>query len=179
MFWGLLFLVIGVIIIIQTVFKIDLPILRLLFGFVLIYLGVKVVFGSFGMKVSGFTVEKIATQSEAAFSDVNFKFRNADGTLNKSFSTAFSKSTLDLKDIKPEELESTIKIASGFSSLKVLTPEGLPIKAQISSGFSNIKIRGQKIGTLGDTEYQSPGFSATAPHLKLQIEAGFGNITVE
>lgn len=179
MFWGLLFLIIGLIIIIQTVFKIDLPIIRILFGCLLIYWGVKVLFGSFGLRVSGFQFEKVSTDTESAFSETAFRVRNPDGSINKRFSSAFSSTTIDLRDLKPEEMDATFKIESGFSTVKVLTPPTIPLKVLVSSGFAKVKVRGQKIGLIGETEFQSPGFSADQPHIKLQIEVGFGDVNVE
>lgn len=179
MFWGLFFLVVGLIIIVQTIFKIDLPVLRILFGCLLIYWGVKVLFGSFGLRMSGFQFEKVSTDTESAFSETAFRVRNPDGSINRRFSSAFSSTTIDLRDLKLEEMDTTFKIESGFSAVKILTPSAVPIKALVSSGLAKVKIRGQKVGSIGETEFQSPGYIADQPHIKLQIEVGFGDVVVE
>lgn len=178
MFWGIMFLAIGIVVIIQTIFKIDLPVLKILFGVFLIYMGLKVIFGSFGLSVKGFQVEQISTETQSVFSNSEFKSRQADGSINKKFSTAFGNSVLDLSDLSEEELSKEIQISNGFGKTLVKTNPAIAIKAQVAAGFASVKIRDQKVGVVGETDIQTPGWSADKPHYKLKIETGFGEVTV-
>lgn len=179
MFLGLLFLAIGAILVIQNVFNIDLPIIRICFGLLLIYWGLQVVFGSFGMKVRGFQVNSKSTTHEAVFSNSKFKIRNDEGSMNSSFTTAFGSSQIDLSNLTPEEMEKEIKIENAFGQTHIKTNGVVPLIVKVSSGFSNVQIRGQAMGMFGDNSFQSENFKTDAPHLKLKIETGFGKVIID
>ena len=49
-FWGVVVLLIGISIIAQAVFKINLPVFKIVFGLILLYAGFKVLAGAFGFK---------------------------------------------------------------------------------------------------------------------------------
>lgn len=180
MFWGFLFLAIGVVVIVQHVFNIDLPILKILFGLFLIYVGLKIVFGSFGMRMNAFRIDKISTGTEAIFSETYFKARSGESSeVNSKFSTAFGNSMLDLSDLKPEELNSTFKINNAFGKTRVKTNPEHGIKAQISVGFGSIKIRGESQGSLGEINYKSENYKSQGPNLQLDINNAFGEVEIE
>lgn len=179
MFWAVLFISIGMILLLQTIFKIELPIFRILFGIFLIYIGVKFIFGSFGHRVSYFKVDKISTDTQSIFSQNELKAKKADGQINRKYSTVFGSSTLDLRGLTAEELAQEIKVENAFGKTEVLTDATTPIKAQVESGFASVIIRGQKVANFGDSDFQSPDYSSDKPALKLKIEAAFGEVVVE
>lgn len=180
MFWGFLFLAIGVVIIIQHVFNIDLPILKILFGLFLIYLGLKIIFGSFGMRMNAFRVDRVSTGTEAIFSEALFKARSSESNeVNSKFSTAFGSSTLDLTDLTPEELAGRFKISNAFGKTKVKTNPEHGIKAHISVGFGSVKIRGENQGALGEINYKSENYKSQGPNLQLDIDNAFGEVEIE
>lgn len=178
MFWGCLFLAIGVLIILQQVLRIDLPIIKILFGLFLVYLGLRVIFGSFGMRFAGSSVERISTPTEAVFTDSSFRARGDDGKLNREFSTAFGSSSLDLSELKTEELTQVFKVQSAFGSTQVKTNTAHQIRAKISTGFGSVVVRGQRTGAFGEVDYLSPGFTEGQPTLNLEIDCAFGQIEV-
>ena len=178
MFWGLLFLVVGAILLIQHVFQIDLPILKILFGCWLIYMGFKVLFGSFGLQVSGFKVNKVQTADQFVFSEGDFQ-THSGSTFNRRYSSAFSSTKLDLSNLSETELKETVHIDSAFGNVRVKTNPSLPISATTSIAFGSVKIRGAKQGSLGNTNYQSPGFKESEPHLNLNIDCAFGDVTID
>lgn len=179
MFWAVLFISVGVIILIQTVFKIELPIIRILFGVFLVYMGFKVIFGSFGHRMSYFKVDKISTDTESIFTQNNMKAKKMDGNINRKFSTVFGSSNLDLRGLSGEDLAAEIKIDNAFGRTNVLTDPSMPIKAQVDTGFASVTIRGQKVGSFGEADFQTPDYSSDKPALKLNIDAAFGEVVVE
>lgn len=179
MFWAVLFISVGVILLVQTVFKIDLPVMRILFGVFLIYMGLKVIFGSFGQRMSYFKVHTVSSDTESIFTQNNMKAKGSDGQINKKFSTVFGSSKLDLRGLSAEELSHEIKIDSAFGRTQVLTDSNTPIKAEIDTGFAGVTIRGQKISSFGETFFQTSDYSVDKPALKLNIDAAFGEVIVE
>ncbi len=179
MFWGFLFLSIGVLLILQNIFGINLPILKILFGLFLIYLGLKVIAGSFGHRMVGFKFEKIASENQAIFMESNFKL-NSDLDKGHEFTTAFGQSSLDLSEISESQLTKTIKIENAFGKTKIKTNPQHAIQAKISVGFGSVKIRGQKLGSLGEIDFKSENFNKdSAQILSLDIENAFGEVIIE
>lgn len=180
MFWGLFFLIIGALMILQHTFRVDLPVLKILFGCLLVYWGLSVIFGSFGLQIRGFKAEKIETDTDIIFSKGDFKFRDATGAAShQKFNSVFSTSFLDLSDMTPEEMQKPIAINNAFGKLIIKTRAGIPIKADINIGFGTIIIRGQKQGSLGEVNYQSENYQPGQPALLLEIDCGFGSVIVE
>jgi predicted membrane protein len=178
MLWAILFIAIGVILLLQSVFKIDLPILKILFGIFLIYMGVKVIAGSFGHKISYFKVNKITTETESIFSENTLKSKNNDGQVNRKFSTVFGSSKLDLSSLTDEELGNEIKIDNAFGKTIIQTNAAIPIKATVETGFAKVTIRGQSTSQFGETVIQTPDYSSEKPALILQIDAAFGEVII-
>lgn len=179
MFWAVLFISVGVILLIQTVFKIELPVLRILFGIFLIYMGLKIIFGSFGHRMSYFKVHKISSDTESIFTQNDMKAKSSDGVVNRKFSTVFGSSSLDLRGLSAEELSQEIKIDNAFGRTVVLTDSATPVKAKVDTGFASVTIRGQKIASFGEADFQTPDYSSDKPALKLNIDAAFGEVVVE
>lgn len=179
MFWAVLFISIGVILIIQTVFKIDLPILKILFGIFLIYMGVKVIASSFGHRMSYFRVHKISSDTESIFTQNEMKLKKENGEINRKFTTVFGNSNLDLRGLSAEDLTQEIKIDNAFGRTSVITDLAVPIKAHVDTGFASVTIRGQKISSFGEADFQTPDYSADKPALQLDIDAAFGDVVVK
>ena len=120
------------------------------------------------------------TETETVFSQSNnLKAHQADGSINRKFSTAFGSSTLDLRDLSPEELNGEFKIENAFGRTRVLTNVATPIIARIDSGFASVSVRDQKVSSFGDAEIRTTDYKDGAPALKLKIEAAFGSVEVE
>jgi hypothetical protein len=75
MSWGLVFIVVGLIFVAEWIFGIDIPVFRTLFAFFLIYFGLKLLLGNFGIHLS----KKMQTENEAVFSSSTFRFSNVNG----------------------------------------------------------------------------------------------------
>ena len=179
MFWAVFFIAVGIILLVQHVFKIDLPIIKILFGLFLIYMGVKVLASSFNVKVRGFTVDKISTDSKAVFSNSNFKVKGNAGYTNESFTSVFGSSVLDMTGLTEEDLKKDYKIENAFGKTTVTTDADTPIIAWVESGFASVEIRDQKISSFGEAEIKTSNYDATKPALKLKIEAAFGSVEVK
>jgi predicted membrane protein len=180
MFLGIIFLVIGLLLVLQHIFHIDLPIIKILFGVFLIYLGIKVIFGSFGIQLNGISVKKVTTDTELVFSDGSFRLHSSGSQkINTKFESAFSKTELDLSQLSDEELSYQFNIDQAFGRIKIKTRAGLPIKANINGAFGKVTIRGQKLGSFGEISYQSENYNNNGPALQLSIGSAFSEVVIE
>ena len=177
MFWGLSFLAVGVLLLLQTILKVDLPILRILFSIALIYLGVKMMFGTFGISINGAKFEKVATATDVVFTEGDFSARSED-RVNRNFNTVFGQSRLDLSSVESKDFDKGVEISTVFGKTEVRTPHEIPIMVESNTAFGKIDVRGEKTGSLGNGIYRSPGFDASKPHLKIEANSVFGEIVI-
>jgi predicted membrane protein len=177
MFWAILFITIGVIILVQTVLGIDLPILRILFGVFLIYIGIKMIFGSFGIRLhgEGWKFTKHVTDNEIIFSEAKFK----DSENNKHFTTVFGKSHLDTTDLNEATLQKTIHIDTVFGKTIVRTNPELPVIVRAAVVFGSVKLRGQSQNFIGEGTISTPNWSEAKPHLSLNVNTVFGEVDIQ
>lgn len=183
MFWGLFFIAIGVLFLVNYVFGIHLPIFRILFALFLIYLGVSFLFGSFGMKFAG---RARSTDHEAIFSKAEFDFKVSEGTGAEGpdgddprhFQTVFGNSRLDLsgrQDLKGQKL----RITTVFGHTRILVKKGTPLWVESTTVFGSTRLPGENFNALGEFKYQSPGLANKTEALCLQTEVVFGELHVK
>lgn len=179
MFWGLFFVSVGILLVIQTVLKIDLPIARILFGLVVIYIGFKMVLGSFGLNFNGFRVDRIATSNEAVFTEAEFSAKKNDGTsLNREFSTVFGNSKLDLTGLTADEYKNGFEVSTVFGKSEIKTPADLPLLVETNIVMGSVKVRGEKTGAVGNGVLRTPGFEAGKPHIRIEANSVFGEVEI-
>lgn len=180
MFWAILFITVGVILLIQQVLGIHLPIFKLCFGVFLVYMGLKVIFGAFGMNFRVWDAKKMSTDTEAIFSESEFKIKSdGSGRANSNFTTVFGKSTLDTTQFSKEELSQPIKVDNVFGHTLILTDPSIPLKVQANVAFGHIQVRDQKFSFIGDNLMTTPGFEETKPHLFIQVSSVFGEVSIK
>jgi len=179
MFWGIIFLVVGLLLVLQHLFQINFPIVKIVFGVCLIYMGVKVIFGSFGIQVNGVNVQKVKTETELVFTDGAFQAQSEGGKINTKFESAFSKSDLDLSGLSNEELAQEFTIDQAFGRIRIKSRPGVAIKANVNTAFGSVVIRGQKLGSFGDIKFQTDNYKSTEPALQLSIDSAFSEVIVD
>src|SRR5256885_16074246 len=118
MFWGLFFIVLGFLLLFNYVFGFHLPIFKVLFSILIIYIGATMLFGSFNI---GFPTNKRSTDNEAVFAKATFKFPAfASGEEKNDYVTAFGSSTLDLTETNyKDNPKINITVAFGETKIKV------------------------------------------------------------
>jgi len=155
LFWGLIVILIGVMIVVQVVFKIHFPIWRLLFGAVLIFWGIRV--------LSGKAWDRKGNSSEGVFSEGVYEAKNLDV---RKFEYVFSSQTVDLRHVAFPP-ESQIQVEAVFASVTVLLPPDVRLEVDQEAVFASIDSRGVRTAVSPD-----------APKVRLKAEAVFANIEI-
>lgn len=174
MFWGIVIIVIGLSVLLGAVFGINLPILKILFGVFLVYMGIKVIFGSFSWNFS-FGTDKRSTDYEAVFSKSQFTYPNSKAS--KEYVTVFGNSRLDLTnvtDIQGVALESV----TVFGESEILVKKGTPLKVESNTVFAKSELPGKNLSAFGQLNYITPGLKDTDPALTLKVTAVFGSVKI-
>lgn len=163
-FWGLVLVIAGVLMIINYIFKLNIPVFKILIGLVLIYLGVYIILGFKGWKVQSYYDGKTAV-----FSDMSIKPEKVENEYN----IIFSKGEIDLTNMKTEDIGKHIEISAVFGSAVVKIPSDLPIKVRGSAVFGSVTLPNKQSLGFGDIRYDS---SETDSAIYIEANAIFGNI---
>jgi predicted membrane protein len=174
MFWGLFFVVLGSLMLLNYIFGLNLPVFRILVAIGIIYLGVKILFGSH------FSGKKIASDYQAVFSSSQFNFpsRDSQDTANE-YSTVFGDAVLDLRDLDLSKGPADIEMNVVFGHTNVLLKKGTPYKIESNTVFGNIQLPDKKTSSVGEWSHQSDNYPMEKNHLTVHANVVFGQLRVE
>ena len=166
---GIIFIFIGISFIAKVFFKIDFPVFKILVALFFLYLGFKILFGSFG--VSNFRNDG----HNAVFSETRVKGNVTDGA---EYNAVFGKVMVDLRNVELTEPETEIEINAVFGGAEVLIDPDMPIKIKSDVAFGGIDFPDGKSGGFGSSGYTSPKYDKESKVLYLRLNAVFGGIKV-
>ncbi|MGZ3797782.1 MAG: hypothetical protein ACXVB1_15535, partial [Pseudobdellovibrionaceae bacterium] len=157
-----------------SIFGINIPIIKILFGLFLLYLGVKVIFGAFSWDFN-FVAERRSSDHEAIFSEAQFIYPNKKNA--KEYVTVFGSSHLDLtgvSDLGGKEIE----VVSVFGESEVIVKKGTPLRIETNTVFAKSELPGKNVSAFGQFHYSSPELKEQDPALKLKTTAVFGSLKI-
>ncbi len=166
---GIIFIFIGISFIAKVFFKIDLPVFKILVALFFLYLGFKMLFGSFGE--SSFKHDS----HNAVFSETRVNGHVADGD---EYNAVFGKVMVDLRNIELTEPETEIEVNAVFGGAEVLINSNTPIKIKTDVAFGGIDLPDGKSGGFGSSGYTTPKYEEGSNVLYLKLNAVFGGIKV-
>lgn len=167
LFWGIVVVFIGVSIIVKAVFKIDIPVFRIIFGLLLLYWGVRILFGVHGSDRHGNTRSAVFSEGQAAPVDA----------VAKEYSTVFGSFQLDLRRLKLRG-ETRVKASAVFGSMKVVVPDGVALQIKADGVFAGVEFPEGRGSSFGSSSYLSPDYSAATNKLFLEVDTVFGSMEI-
>lgn len=175
MFWGAILILLGISLILKSVFGINIPIFKVFFAGLLIYWGISLLLGSFGSKVG---IEKRATNNEAVFARTQFK-ADESGSANQEFSTVFGEGELDLTGIDLSKID-TVSVNSVFGESVVFVKKGSAYRVQSNSAFGKSSISQDKnVNFAGKYTFSSPSLKEGEKFLTINANVVFGSFRLE
>jgi predicted membrane protein len=162
LFWGLIVILIGLSIIVKAVFKIDIPVFRMVFAFLLIYWGIKIMFGNVFTRKSEGTV----IFNEAKF-DASSK--------NNEYNVIFGRSDVDMRniDLSHGNVRAKVNIIFGSGTI-YLSPE-IPAIVKVETVFGDSRLPDRSVSSFGNTIYRTSSFKESEPHLQIELNVVFGS----
>jgi predicted membrane protein len=167
---GIIFLVIGAAIILKVVFKLDLPVFKLLAAGVFIYIGIRIMFGG--------TLFQRSTENEnsAIFSESTYR---GEPDMEKSeYNAVFGKINLDLQQLELKQPKTKIIVNAVFGGAEIKLPAEIPVKIKSDVIFGGAQLPEGNSGGFGTYRYKSDNFDENQPYLILEINAIFGGAQV-
>ncbi len=164
-FWGIMLIIIGTVLILNHYVSIELPLLRILFGFLLIYWGMNMVFGKFSKK------DKC---TYILSPNANMSINEHD----REYSIVLGNGTIDLTDSMILRHKKKVIVNSVFADVIVLLPDDVSVNILANTAFGEIRTPGRVSSFMSKhTDYVNPGLEDE--HVSLISTAVFGNMTIK
>ncbi len=167
-FWGALLILIGLALIIRFVFNVDFPIFKVLFALFFIYIGLRILFGSFGF-----------FKFESGPDDVLFSEREFyEPQNNKEYNVVFGQGNFDFTNVDLSRGNVNVKIGTVFGGSKIRIDRNMPVRIIADAVFSGAELPDGSTAVFGTSTYQSETFHPDSNHLKIKLDVVFGGVEV-
>lgn len=167
---GVLIILFGLGIIVNVVFHVNIPIFKILFGLLLIYIGLKIILGNW------FPSPVIQKHSR----DAVFNNRTYHGLPDNSneYNAVFGKAVIDLRGIELKEKITRIKINAVFGGAEVILDKNMPVRIKADAVFGGVQTPENVAGGFGAASYQSQDFDENKNYLLIDASSVFGGIEI-
>jgi predicted membrane protein len=169
LFWGLLLIVLGLSLVFKIVFNVDFPLFRIFIAFLLIFLGIKFLVGSFG------NIHVNSSDNDVIFGEKNYRHFDE----RKEYNVIFGKATYDFRDIELQNERKKINISTVFGGTEVKLRKDMPVKIAVESAFGGANLPNGNSAVFGSTYYESPGLDKSKPYLYIKADVVFGGLDVK
>lgn len=167
-FWGVLLILIGLALIIRFVFNVDFPVFKVLFAMFFIYIGLRILFGSFGF------FHFSSGPNDVFFSEREF----AEPQNNKEYNVVFGQGNFDFTDVDLSRGNVNVKIGTVFGSSKIKIDRDMPVRIIADAVFSGAELPDGSTAVFGTSTYQSETYHPDSSYLKIKLDVVFGGVEV-
>lgn len=168
LFWGIVVIFIGISIILKATFKIDIPVFRIIFGLILLYWGVRILFGVHGHGRARQGASAVFSEGRAAPETVT----------EKEYTAVFGSYDLDLRKLKLQG-EVKLKANAVFGSMNIALARTMPVRISSDGVFSGVEFPQGGGSSFGSSSYQTKDFDGSTNRLVLEINTVFGSTEVK
>lgn len=157
----------GISIILNAVFKVDLPIFRLAVGIFFIYLGVVFIFGN-----------RVAPPREwEGWAEQNRLVPKAVSGQDLKYDVVFGRGVVDLTQLEPSREPRRLEINVVFADALVKLDPSIPYELEASSVFGAAQMPDQSMVSFGSLPY-APRKQREAAALRIKLNVVFGHASV-
>lgn len=164
-FWGILLIIVGILFFVRSIFNLQIPVFKIVAGFLLIYWGLSMMFGT----------GTIRSDKSIIFSQGKF---NVQSKTESEYNVIFGDGVIDLTGIELKEV-TRIEINTIFGSSKLLIKSGTPIVFEGNTVFGTTSTPEGNTNALGESNYVSGELSDLTPYLKIKNNVIFGTSRLE
>lgn len=164
-FWGLLFIIAGIALIVKYVFNINVPVVRIILGFMMIYFGITLIAGGFIVR----------NKNDIIFSEGNI---NGTGIMDK-YNIIFGNGTINLTKSKMMNKNGNIEVNTIFARGMLRIEEGIPAVIKVNSAFAGTSFPDGTTISFGDYTYRTKGYQKGEPFILINADVVFGRLNIE
>ncbi len=163
---------IGLALIIRFVFNVDFPVYKVLIAGFFIYLGIRILFGSFG-SIGTFNVH--SGPNDVLFSEKEF----VEPENNKEYNIIFGKGNFDFRDVDLSQGNMSVKISTVFGASELVIDRDMPVRINADAVFAGAELPDGNTAVFGSSTYESESFTPDSNHLKIKLDVVFGGAEVK
>jgi len=162
--WGSFFILLGLSVILKHTMNVEIPVVRIFFGLLLVYLGVQI--------LTGGCLRKPASSCDVVFSDRKVTADGKSGEVN----VIFGKGKVDLtgEDVKAASL----KVNTIFGDCELRVKKDAPVLVKATSAFGAVELPDGSTAAFGNALYRTRSYQEGKPHLEVEAVAVFGHCKV-
>jgi predicted membrane protein len=168
LFWGAFLLLLGIALIIKVVFQIDFPVFKVLVGIFLILLGIKVLFGRFGVSQHHFEPE------ETIFSERTYD----DPEPGKEYTVLFARGVYDFTNVDLSKGSFRTKISTVFGGAQIIIPREVPVRIKADAVFAGAELPDGNTAVFGNSVYESENWHPDSTGIDIKVDVVFGGVQV-
>ncbi len=162
LFWGIIVILIGISIILNSIFHFNIPIFKIIGALFFIYLGISMITGaSIRRNDSKFTI---------------FAESNIQKPVDNEHNTIFGSSKLDLTELK---LNNNFQSNTIFGSTIIYIDPKKPINIIASSAFGEVKMPNKNTVNFGEITYNTKSYKEDNDSIDIKISTVFGSVDVK
>jgi len=162
LFWGAIVVLIGITIILNGVLGIRIPIIRIVFGLLLIYWGISLLIGA-----------RFGRSGTAVFSDAEVKATSAGKQ-----DIIFGRGVIDLTGIVLREGINRYEVNTVFGASVIKVDRSMPVKVVASAAFAGVKLPDGGNVAFGESTWRSPNLKEDSTYLLVKTDVVFGGTEV-
>ena len=161
-FMGIVFLVIGIVLLLNSIFNFNVHTFKLIVGIVIVLFGVFILFNGFSFQDSRNIVfrEGIIRVSE----------------VQDEYNIVFASGTVDLSKVKIEDKVKKIKVNTIFADGKVILSPDVPTLIKASSAFGELELPDRSSVIFSSQKYKIGDISTNQGYLEIKANAVFGKL---
>ena len=165
-FWGVIIILFGLSIILKEIFHIHFPFIRVLFGILLVFWGIRVITG-------GSWKNKSESSSFFGSADINY-----DESKNE-YNIIFGRGNIDLFKSEVPDKTRKIEVNVVFGNGNLILNDSIAARVEMNSVFGNVRAENEKSGGFGSSIYTTSAYKQDQPYLQIEANAVFGSINIE
>lgn len=163
-FWGLMVVLFGVSILLNSIFKINIPIFKIALAGFFIFIGVRMLLDTFGVR------------SKTNFmGDQHVRIEQIE---NDKYDVVFGSQVIDLTQGSMSDNDAEIECNVVFGSAKILVPRHINLKLSSSAVFGSVRPPSGDETVFGSNEYVNGEGNLDGKTLRLEVNAVFGSATI-
>lgn len=161
-------MVIGISLIIKVIFNVDFPIFKIIIAFFFIYLGLRILFGNFGMFSMNTGPNEILFSERTYNSPYDFD----------EYNVVFGKAVYDFTDVDLSQGTKKVKLGTVFGGSFIKVDPDMPVKIVADAVFAGAELPDGNSAVFGSSSYVSPTFKEDSAHLFIKVDVIFGAVKV-
>lgn len=161
-FYGVIFIVLGSLLIARYFFKVNIPVFKITAGVTLILVGVSLF------------LNETKSENSLSFSDKTLQVVTPD----KQYDLVFSKGAIDLTKVLPQSKGQKVKINTVFSTGTIYINPQTPILINTNSVLAITEMPDKNTVNLGKVKYATNSFNKDLNYLEIEAKVIFGKLEI-